>query len=180
MIVATGGEIHVRAVVPHGIMSVNDSTGCNISEVYNNLEVCNVSQCYLVDGDSPLIDTSTTDWAAQLVTIEKNNPLSGYITFPHVLLTFIFDTPISPSSIEIDFFNCPQWGISAEFISVYSANNTNLVPRISRPQDGMFHIQDPSCESLTTATVTFNSPPTSVTWYIVAGFNKDSPIQWFT
>ena len=160
MIVATGGEIHVRAVVPYGIMSVNDSIGCNISEVYNNLEVCNVSQCYLVDGDAPLIDTSTTDWAAQLVTIEKNKRLTGYIVFDHVLLTFIFDTPISPSSI---FFNCPQWGISAEFIYVYSANNTDLVPRISWPQDGMFNIQDPSCESLTTATVTFNSPPTNVT-----------------
>ena len=45
-------------------------------------------------------------------------------------------------------------------ISEYSANNTDLVPRISWPQDGMFNIQDPSCESLTTATVTFNSPPT--------------------
>ena len=97
---------------------------------------------------------------------------------PHVLLTFIFDTPVSSSSIEMDFFNCPQWGISAEFIYVYSANNTDLVSRIPWPQDGMFNIQDPSCESLTTATVTFNSSPTNVTWYIVAGFDEDSPIQW--
>ena len=57
--------------------------------------VCSSSNCpssYLLDSNSPAIDTSTSDWASQLVTVRKNDAIPGRITFDHVVLTFGFDT----------------------------------------------------------------------------------------
>ena len=59
--------------------------------------VCNSTDCpssYLLDGNSPAIDTSTSDWASQLVTVRKKDGISGGITFEHVVLTFGFDTVV--------------------------------------------------------------------------------------
>ena len=38
--------------------------------IYNSTD-CPSS--YLLDGNSPAIDTSTSDWASQLVTVRKND-----------------------------------------------------------------------------------------------------------
>ena len=58
-------------VVPQGIDSVNGSsvnTGCTSSLVDSGGVLVCESRSYLVDGCSPDIDTSTCDWASQLVT----------------------------------------------------------------------------------------------------------------
>ena len=113
-------------VVPQGIQSVNGSDvnmGCTSPLVDSGgVMVCNSSDCtssYLLDGNSPAIDTSTSDWASQLVTVRKNDAISGYIPFDHVVLTFEFDTAVSLTSIELDLFLCPEWNIGAPFIAVY-------------------------------------------------------------
>ena len=65
-------------VVPQGIESVNGSDvnmGCasRDSVVVCRLSgPCDSSQSYLSDGNSPAIDTSTSNWASQLVTVRKN------------------------------------------------------------------------------------------------------------
>ena len=60
---------------------------------------CPPSSSYLLDGLSPTsINTSGSNWASQLVTVKKNNNSAGHIDSPHVLLTFIFDRPVSPTS----------------------------------------------------------------------------------
>ena len=46
---------------------------------------------YLLDGNSPAIDTSTSDWASQLVTVKKNDGIPARIPFDHVVLIFGFD-----------------------------------------------------------------------------------------
>ena len=62
------------------------------------LTVCR-SQSYLVDGCSPDIDTSTSDWASHLVTVRRNEGTSPDIDYAHVLLTFGFETAVSPTEI---------------------------------------------------------------------------------
>ena len=75
-------------VVPQGIISRNGSSldmGCSSSIVERDgVMVCDCSsQSYLVDGVSSDINTSTSDWASQLVTVRRNegNAVSPSIMF---------------------------------------------------------------------------------------------------
>ena len=72
-----GAELPVQ-VVPQGIESVNGSEvsmGCTSPLVDSGgVMVCNSTDCpssYLLDGNSPAIDTSSSDWASQLVTVGR-------------------------------------------------------------------------------------------------------------
>ena len=40
----------------------------------------------LLDGSSPAIDTSTSEWASQLVTVRKSDGIPGIIPFDYVVL----------------------------------------------------------------------------------------------
>ena len=108
-------------VVPEGIESVNGSSetmGCTSPlEDSGGLTVCR-SPSFLVDGCSPDIDTSTSDWASQLVTVRRNEGTPD-IHFAHVLLTFGFETPVFFTGIEIDLFHCPEQGIGAPRFTTY-------------------------------------------------------------
>ena len=69
--------------------------GCTSALVDSgDVMTCNL-QSNLVDGCSPDIDTSTYDWASQLVTVRRNEGGTADIPFTHVLLTFGFDTAVS-------------------------------------------------------------------------------------
>ena len=63
-------------VVPQVIISRNGSSpdmGCSSIVERCCVTVCDCnSQSYLVDGVSPDINTSTSDWASQLVTVRRN------------------------------------------------------------------------------------------------------------
>ena len=105
-------------VIPQGIVSVNGSSttmGCTSPLVERDgVEVCR-SQSYLVDGCSPDINTSSPDWASQLVTVKKV-PYNNRFLFA---LTLGFETPISVGKIEVDLFLCPDFNIGAPYITVY-------------------------------------------------------------
>ena len=148
----------VQVVVPQGIESVNGSSlnmGCTSSLVDSGgVMICNRSQNYLVDGCSPAIDTSTSDWASQLVTVRKT--YIEQLDSEHVLLTFGFDTAVRLIRIEMDLFLCPDWGISTPYINVYADVESNLnfsydhgsLDRLPQTQYGP--IQFTSCDSLST------------------------------
>ena len=108
-------------VVPQGITSRNGSSfdmGCSLIVERDGVMVCDCnSLSYLVDGVSPDIDTSTSDWASQLVTVRRNEATAD-ISFAHVLLTFGLDTAVSLTGIEIDLFHCPTMRIGAPVITV--------------------------------------------------------------
>ena len=121
-------------VLPQGIESVNGSSetmGCTSPLVVREgVMVCDcTSSSFLVDGVSPNINTSDNDWAAQLVTVRRNEEGNADIPFSHVLLTFGFDTAVSPTGIEIYFFHCPDLGIGAPHIAVYYNEEYNLTLR---------------------------------------------------
>ena len=168
-------------VVPQGIESVNGSSvdmGCTSSLVDSGgVMVCGGCS-YLADGVSPDIDTSTSDWASQLVTARRNEDTTS------LRLTFGFDTAVSLTRIEMDLFNCPDWNIGAQSINLYLNSDYNLIdfvdlmdfdlPRVFANHDS-FHS---SCDSL--SSVTFSGEPFQTgsyrTFHILIVIT--SPIEW--
>ena len=179
-------------VVPQGIESVNGSdvnTGCIIPLVDSGGVMvcgspCDSSTSYLLDGKSPAIDTSSSDWASQLVTVRKNDAIAGLIPFDHVILTFGFDTAVSLTSIELDLFLCPEWNIGAPFISVYGDENRDLDLRtiVSLTFLGNSYNQpsQSSCDSLSTVSIPLQDDATNssyFTFHIVLEITEDN-IEW--
>ena len=151
-------------VVPQGIESVNGSDvnmGCASPLVDSGgVMVCgntsDYATSYLLDGNSPTINTSTSDWASQLVTVRKND--AGRIMFDHVVLTFGFDTAVTLTSIEVDLFLCPEWNIGAPLIAVYADESRDLVLTAidSSPLGSKFNQpSQSSCDSLSTVSIPF-------------------------
>ena len=122
-------QTSLQVVVPQGIESVNGSSldmGCTSPLVDSDGVMICTSQSYLVDGNSPAIDTSTSDWASQLVTVRKT-PQTDDLEFDHVLLTFGFDPAVTLTGIEMDLFFCPEWSDVYPSITVYFDEESNLV-----------------------------------------------------
>ena len=165
-------------MLPEGVES-NDGSDINMgcSEPLINssgVMACNsTSQSYLVDGCSPAIDTSTSDWASQLVTVRKTQ--TGDFTFDHVLLTFGFDTAVTLTGIELDLFLCPDMNIGARYITVYADKESNLVVTLNLLINLPFKNYIPedvpeSCDSLSNITITFEdvlSDSSYLTWHIL-------------
>ena len=88
--------------------------GCtNVIETTGGVTFCGrceagpAVESYLMDDTSPIIDTSTHDWASQLVTVRKNGATEN-IPYDYVVMTFQFGTAVSLTSIELDLFLCPE------------------------------------------------------------------------
>ena len=173
-------------VVPQGTDSVNGSSvnmGCTSSLVDSGGVMVCESQSYLVDGCSPDINTNTSDWASQLVTVRRSEGSLDDISFAYVLLTFGFDTAVSLTGIEMDWFLCPDWGIGAPYIFVYLNEEYNLdstsifnLPFVF--PDG--NCLQSSCDSL--STVTFSGGPLMGSYYrtihILVDLSGHPSIQW--
>ena len=178
----------VNVLVPQGIESVNGSSvdmGCTSPLVDSGGVVVCGSQSYLVDGCSPDIDTSTSDWASRLVTVRRNEGTPG-INFHHVLLTFGFDTAVSLTGIEMDLFNCPAWNIGIPSITVYlnpdynlAASATNILYSLPFVSSSHNSLQS-SCDSLSTVTFSggsFLSGPQRTVYFLV-DLSHTSTIKW--
>ena len=140
--------------------------------------VCNNSESYLVDGCSPAINTSTSNWASQLVTLRKNET-NDVIDYDHVVLTFDFDTAVSPDSIELDLFLCPEWNIGAPGIHVYGYEDSTLV---FNPDMGYIvgkALRSQSCDSLSTVRIGVGDRIISSyhSFHIVVDFTHEE-IEW--
>ena len=172
-------------VIPQGIESVNGSSvnmECT-SRLVDSGGVIICDECstnLLIDGCSPAIDTSTSDWASQLVTVRKTQ--TDEITFDHVPLTFGFDTAVSLTGIEMDLFLCPEWGIGAPFILAYFDEESNLVfsGQSLNPQTQGSTPSQSSCNSLSTVTISLRDAlrdtPYLTVHVLISSFN--SSIDW--
>ena len=165
-------------VVPQGIKSINGSDvnmGCTSPLVDSGgVMACgntsDYATSYLLDGNSPAIDTSTSDWASQLVTVRKNDAIPGRITFDHVVLTFGFDTAVSLTSIELDLFLCPEWNIGAPLIAVYGDESRDLVFRAIQYSILGSRFNQPSkssCDSLSTVSIPLQDDAASSSYLTV-------------
>ena len=167
-------------VVPQGIESVNGSDvnmGCTSPLVNSGgVMVCNSTDCpssYLLDGNSPAFDTSSSDWASQLVTVRKNDDIH-YL----VVLSFGFDTAVSLTSIELDLFLCPEWNIGAPFISVYRDEESSLVFNYYSALIVNHTPSRNSCGSLSNITIFLEEFITSPTWHILVSFAAQPDTEW--
>ena len=150
-----GAKETLQAVSPRPD-SVNGSDinmGCTSPLVNRSgVMVCNNSDSYLFDDCSPAIDTSTSNWASQLVTV-KNKGANAAIDSEHVLI-FDFDTAVSPDSIELDLFLCSEWSIGAPVIYVYGYENSTLVFNTATGEHiGSKAPKSQSCDSLSTVRI---------------------------
>ena len=172
-------------MVPEGIESVNGSSetmGCTSPlEESGGVTVCR-SQSYLVDGCSPDIDTSTSDWASHLVTVKRVDSSETH-NFSHVLLTFGFETAVTLTAIEMDLFLCPDWGIGApHIIVVYLKDDRsfNFDPGLHFHT----HNMDPahsSCDSLSTVVISgdiFSAVQQFHTMHILIDLPLHLHIEW--
>ena len=171
-------------VVPQGIESVNGSAvdmGCT-SPLVDSGGVMMCGGCsYLTDGVSPDIDTSTSDWASQLVTVRRNEgSIIPALGFPHVLLTFAFDTAVSLTGIEMDLFLCPDWNINTPSMIVYLDSDYNLVYQSGLPFVGLVNPTQSSCDSLLTVTFTGRSFRIGSyhTFHILVDLSQHNSIEW--
>ena len=132
---------------------------------------------YLLDGNSPAIDTSTSDWASQLVTVRKNDATLD-IQFDHVILTFGFDTAVPLTSIELDLLLCPEWSIGTPFIAVYGDNSSALVYSSSSNIIVNYIPNEISCDSLSTVAISLQEELFYYNWHIVVTFAVQPDIEW--
>ena len=168
-------------VVPQGITSRNGSSpdmGCSLIVERDGMIVCDCnSQSYLVDGVSPDIDTSTSDWASQLVTVRRNEATAD-TNFDYVLLTFGFDTTVSLTGIKMDLFHCPTMRIGAPVITVslneeYDLSfNTSLQPLVAVVPSTS------RCDSLSSLTFTETSDKLYHVVHILITFPDSNNIEW--
>ena len=169
--------------VSNGIQSVNGSDitmGCASPLVDGGgVMVCNNSESYLVDGCSPTINTSTSNWASQLVTVRKVSD-DAQLHFDHVLLTFGFNTAVSLTAIELDLFLCPEWNIGAPRIEVSASNNSDLIFSFDFETLATNHTpSNSSCDSLSTVSILLQGDSSYLTWYILVTFPRPhEDIQW--
>ena len=179
-------------VVPQGIESVNRSDanmGCASPLVDSGGvmvcgSTCDSTTSYLLDGKSPTINTSTSDWASQLVTVKKNDAITGLIPFDHVVLTFGFDTAVSLTSIELDLFLCPEWNIGAPFMIVYGDESRDLdlrIPSVVFLGSRFNQPSQSSCDSLSTVNIPLQNDAARssyLTVHIVVEITENNNIEW--
>ena len=195
-------------VVPQGIESVNGSDvnmGCASTPAgIGDVMLCGTSladmdnatcgnysgsESSMVDCNSPAIDTSTSNWASQLVTVRKNAK-NDDINFDHVVLTFGFDTAVSPTAIELDLFLCPEWNIGTPYISVYADESKNTCGLVFSDSSVQANVIDfirhytpdkTSCDSLTNVSIPVQEQvrdSSYFTWHIVVSFDLQPDIEW--
>ena len=183
----SGTDVPVQAVSRgrsmDQLMSVNGSDinmGCASPLVdRGGVKICDNSESYLVDGCSPSINTSTSNWTSQLVTLRKVSD-HDEIHFDQVLLTFGFNTAVSLTAIELDLFLCPEWNIGAPSISVSASNNNDLTFSFDfEVLAAGYTPSNSSCDSLSTVNITLQGDSSYLTWYILVTFpSPHEDIDW--
>ena len=168
-------------VVPQGIISRNGSSpdmGCISIVERDGVMVCDCnSLSYLVDGVSPDIDTSTSDWASQLVTVRRNEATAD-TNFNYVLLTFGFDTAVLLTGIEIDLFHCPTMRIGAPVITVSLNEEYDLTFSTGLPGLVAVVPSESRCDSLSSLTFTETSDKLYHVVHILITFPGSYNIEW--
>ena len=178
---AGGLRLPVQAI-PEGIVSINGSV-VNMGCTAELTDVDGITTCgsrgdgamsYLIDGFSPEIDTGDPNWASQLVVMKRNENASA--SADYALLTFGFETDVSPTAIEIDLFLCSDWNFWVSRIFVYVNEEFDLVftSTLSR-YDVSPYLLDSLCGSLSTVALSPYNINSYQTFHIVMDFPFNEP-----
>ena len=186
-----------QVVVPNGIDSVNGSSstmGCNDINVLDRFTFCgnplDPLESLFTDGNIPIIDTSATNWASELITVKKvlyhdDQTLEyGDIGLDHVLLTFSFNKKQHIAAIYLDLLLCPEWNIGAPYITVIASNNLYLSFIYDVHNSDFISNYVPAmttchCNMSTIVIPVQSGEPAYPVWHILVTFAIDSYIEWF-
>ena len=178
-------QLHPRIhSIPKGTESVNGSRvdgGCKV--IVQELFCSDGSESFLIDDNDPVINTTDHNWASQLVTVRKNNRTYN-LDYDHVFMSFLFQSPISLTSIKLSLFKCPQWRIGPPNITVYASTGgdatflnpeteVNSFVRLAQSQD-----DQSSCSGLVSVTIPLKTYTQYKIWYIVVSFKDQLDIDW--
>ena len=141
------------------------------------------SESFLTDDDDPVINTTDPNWASELVTVRKNSA-TWFIPYDYAALSFLFQLPVSLTSIKLSLFKCPQWGIGAPNITVYvdMTNDKNVLNLDTHDLDiiPLAQSQDDqsSCSGLVSVTIPLKTDTQYKICYIVMSFEAQLDIDW--
>jgi len=155
--------------LPNGLQSVNGS--------YHNGRCSRIVQgpiCAELDegGTSDLTDCVIpslggfqSNWAAGLFTVNRSGQ-----SFFHI--GFEFSRPVNFTRVELDLFNCPEWGIGAQTITVYEYNFgiLNFDAVIARALNlalGNTTVNTISCTSIVRVVIPLELPQNPATSYVI-------------
>ena len=180
-------QLHPRIhSIPKGTESVNGSRvdgGCKVN-VVQKLFCSNGSESFLIDNHDPVINTTDRNWASQLVTVRKNNRTYNF-EYDHVIMSFLFQSPVSLTSIKLSLFKCPQWRIGPLNITVYASTGGGAT--FLNPETGTIYSFVPlaqsqddqsSCSGLVSVTIPLKTDTQYKIWYIVVSFEDQPDIDW--
>ena len=117
------------------------------------------------------------------MTVRKNNG-TWFIPYDYAVLSFLFQLPVSLTSIRLSLFKCPQWGIGVPNITVYvnKANDNNFLNFYTLDRDTipLAQSQDDqvSCSGLVSVTIPLKTDTQYRIWYIVMSFEAQPDIDW--
>ena len=118
------------------------------------------------------------------MTVKKNNRTYNF-EYDHVIMSFLFQSPVSLTSIKLSLFKCPQWRIGPPNITVYAS--TGGYGTFLNPETDVFHSFTPlaqsqddqsSCSGLVLVTIPLKTDTQYKNWYIVVSFEDQPDIDW--
>ena len=114
----------------------------------------------------------------------RKNSGTWYIPYDYAVLSFLFQLPVSLTSIRLSLFKCPQWGIGAPNITVYvdKVNDKNILNFDTWYRDtiplAQFQDDQVSCNGLVSVTIPLKTDTQYRIWYIVVSFETQPDIDW--
>ena len=128
----------------------------------------------LTDCVIPSLGGFQSNWAAGLFTVNRSGLSSFHIGFD-------FSRPVNFTRVELDLFNCPQWGIAAQTITVYeyTLGILNFVAAAARAL-GHTTASTISCTSIVRVVIPLELPQNPIPSYVI-DFTFDgfaTHLQW--
>jgi len=128
----------------------------------------------LTDCVIPSLGGFQSNWTAGLFTVNRSGQSSFHIGFD-------FSRPVNFTRVELDLFNCPEWGIAAQTITVYefTFGILNFFAAVARAL-GHTTASTTSCTSIVRVVIPLELPQSSTCSYTIdfTFDNTATNIQW--
>ena len=166
-----------------GLQSVNGSDptgGCTDPTIsrFPGVGVCHTGNSSLVDGSIPTLCPSqvgVTNWAAGLFTVNRSGRTS-------IEIGFGLSTSVRLIQVELELFNCPEWGIAAPNITVYTwVQFPSVLPSpraIATRLGGVTTLTSTSCNSITRVLIPLQQSGSAQFYYLEFTFDGAPSVQW--
>jgi len=168
-----------RHTLPDGLQSVNGSNptgGCSrvaaqylICAELNEGGTSDLTDCVI-----PSLEGFQGNWTSGLFTVNRSGQSSIYIGFE-------FNSSVNFTRVELDLFNCPEWGIAAQTITVYeyTLGILNFFAAAARAL-GHTTANTTSCTSIVRVVIPLELPQNQTYIYVIdlTFDNTATTIQW--